>query len=60
MSNHQVIEVKWNGVNEKAVNERVVKSKLSKGEAKRLADKLNRKQDLNDGEIISFLVRAAS
>jgi hypothetical protein len=57
---HQVIEVKWNGVNDKSVDERVVKSKLSKGEAKRLADKLNRKQDLNDGEIISFLVRAAS
>ncbi len=60
MSNHQVIEVKWNGVNDKSVTERTVKSKLTKGEAKRLADKLNRKQDLNDGEIISFLVRAAS
>lgn len=60
MSNHQVIEVKWNGVNDKSVNERIVKSKLTRGEAKRLADKLNRKQDLNDGEIISFLVRAAS
>lgn len=60
MSNHSVIEVKWNGVNDKSVNERIVKSKLTRGEAKRLADKLNRKQDLNDGEIISFLVRAAS
>lgn len=59
MSNHQVIEVKWNGVGDKSVTERVVKSKLSKGKAKELADKLNRSQDLNEGEILSYLVRAS-
>lgn len=56
-TNHSVIEVKWNGVNDKSVTERVVKAKLSKGKAQDLADKLNRSQDLNETEILSYLVR---
>lgn len=55
--NHSVIEVKWNGVNNAPATERVVKAKLSKGKARELADKLNRSQDLNEGEILSYLVR---
>jgi hypothetical protein len=58
-TNHTVVEVKWNGVNEKPVTERVVKAKLSKGKARELADKLNRKQDHNEGEILSYLVRTS-